>query len=102
MRNVPAVDSTGLHALQDIVRRSRKDGTLVLLSDVHAQPMVAIGRSDLLDELGEDNVFGNIDDALNRAREHMGLPTAERPAFATATVARETPATGVRRVSGEG
>ena len=100
MRHVPAVDSTGLRALRDIVRRSRTDGTLVLLSDVHAQPMVAISRSDLLDELGEANVFGNIDDALNRAREHIGLPTAERPLYATPTVARETPATGVDR--GEG
>ena len=92
MRDVPAMDSTGLHALADVVRRSRRDGTLVLLSDVHAQPMVALGRSDLLDEIGEDNIFGNIDDALNRAREHLGLPAEPRPAFATPTVARETPA----------
>src|SRR5919112_514787 len=44
MRDVPAMDSTGLHALADVVRRSRRDGTLVLLADVHAQPMVALGR----------------------------------------------------------
>jgi sulfate permease, SulP family len=92
MRDVPAMDSTGLHALADVVRRSRRDGTLVLLSDVHAQPMVALGRSDLLDEIGEDNIFGNIDDALNRAREHLGLPAEPRPTFATPTVARESPA----------
>jgi SulP family sulfate permease len=89
MRDVPAIDSTGLHALGDVVRRSRRDGTLVLLSDVHAQPMVALGRSELLDEIGEENLFGNLDDALNRAREHLGLPAEPRPAFATATVARE-------------
>ena len=94
MRNVPAVDSTGLHALRQVVARSRKDGTLVLLSDVHAQPLVAIGRSGLLDELGEDNIFGHLDDALNRAREHVGEPTMERPAFALPTVSRETPAGG--------
>jgi sulfate permease, SulP family len=92
MRDVPAMDSTGLHALADVVRRSRRDGTLVLLADVHAQPMVALGRSDLLDEIGEDNIFGNIDDALNRAREHLGLPAEPRPTFATPTVARESPA----------
>jgi SulP family sulfate permease len=56
---------------------------------VHAQPVVAIERSGLYDELGEENVHGNIDDALNRAREYLGLSLVQRPAFATPTVARE-------------
>ena len=89
MRHVPAIDSTGLNALRDVVHRSRRDGALVILSDVHAQPVVAIERSGLYDELGEENVHGNIDDALNRAREHLGLPPVPRPAYATPTVARE-------------
>ena len=90
MRHVPAVDSTGLHALRDLVHRSRGEGTLVILSDVHAQPVVALERSGLYDELGEQNIHGNIDDALNRARQHLGLPLIARPAFATPTVARES------------
>jgi len=89
MRHVPAIDSTGLHALRDLVRRSRRDGSLVLLSDVHAQPVVALERAGLYDELGENNIHGNIDDALNRAREHLGLPPLAAPTFATPTVARE-------------
>jgi SulP family sulfate permease len=97
MRNVPAIDSTGIRALADVVRRTRKDGTLVLLSDVHAQPLVALGRSDLLDEIGEDNIFGNLDDALNRARAELGEPPVEPPAGVTPTVRRETPAAGVRQ-----
>jgi sulfate permease, SulP family len=44
LRNAPAIDATGLVALRDVVRRTREDGTLLLLSDVHAQPMPAIGR----------------------------------------------------------
>jgi len=71
------------------VHRSRRDGSLVILSDVHAQPVVALERSGFYDELGEENVHGNIDDALNRAREHLGLPVVAPPVFATATVARE-------------
>ncbi|HEV2670707.1 MAG TPA: STAS domain-containing protein, partial [Gemmatimonadales bacterium] len=90
LRHVPAIDSTGLHALRDVVQRSRREGTLVILSDVHAQPVVALERSGMYDELGEENVHGNIDDALNRARAHLGLPPVQRPAFATPTVARET------------
>jgi SulP family sulfate permease len=95
MRNVPAIDSTGIRALVDVVRRTRKDGTLVFLSDVHAQPLVALGRSELLDEIGDDNLFGNLDDALNRARAHVGEPPAEPPPGATPTVRRETPIGGV-------
>jgi SulP family sulfate permease len=90
LRHVPAIDSTGLHALREVVRRSRQEGTLVILSDVHAQPVVALERSGMYDELGEENIHGNIDDALNRARAHLGLPRAATPVFATPTVARES------------
>ena len=66
--------SPGLHALGEIVRRSRGEGTRVILSDVHSQPMAALGRSRLLDELGDENLLGSLDDALAAARAHLGLP----------------------------
>ncbi len=81
MRAVPAIDATGMNALRDLVHRSRKDGTLVLLSDVHAQPLIALGRSAVLDEIGDENLVGNLDDALDRAREHLGLPKVLSPTF---------------------
>ncbi|HEX6626793.1 MAG TPA: sulfate permease [Gemmatimonadaceae bacterium] len=89
LRDVPVIDSTGLHALQDLAKRSRKDGTLLVLSDVHAQPMFALVNSDTLREIGEENVLGNIDDALNRARDYLGLDQLAAPTQATPTVARE-------------
>lgn len=73
MRDVPAIDSTAMQALQEVVRRTRKDGTLLLLSDVHAQPMFALERSDLLEEIGEENLCGDLADALARAREYLGI-----------------------------
>src|SRR5690625_102484 len=73
LRDVPAIDSTAMHALKEVVRRTRQDGTLLLLSDVHAQPMVALARSDLLDEIGEENLHGDLRGALDRAREHLGI-----------------------------
>lgn len=91
MRRVPVIDSSGLAALRDVVQRSRREGTLVILSDVHSQPVVALTNSAFFEELGEDNLLGNLDDALDRARIYLGLPTAERPAFAEPTVARESP-----------
>jgi len=91
MRHVLTIDSTGLHALRDVIGRSRRDGTLVVLSDVHAQPVVALVQSGTQAEIGEENVHGNLDAALNRAREYLGLPTVAPPGFATPTVAREKP-----------
>jgi SulP family sulfate permease len=71
MRNVPAIDSTAMHALKDLVRRTRSEGTHVLLSDVRSQPLVALGRSGLLDEIGESNLFGDVDQALEAARQRL-------------------------------
>ena len=68
MRNVLALDSTGMHALRDVVRRFGRDGTRVILSDVHMQPLVALTGSPIMADIGEENVFGNLDDALDSAR----------------------------------
>ena len=89
MRHVLALDSTGMHALKDVVHRSRKDGTIVLLSDVHMQPLVALTGSPTLAEVGRENLFGNLDDALNRARALVGVAEEPPPGGATPTVERE-------------
>ncbi|MCI0436770.1 MAG: sodium-independent anion transporter [Gemmatimonadetes bacterium] len=74
MRDVMALDSMGMHALCDRIRRSRHDRTRVLLTEVRSQPLVALGQSYLLDEIGGDNLFGSVEDALTRAREHVRRP----------------------------
>lgn len=89
MRSVLALDSSGMHALKEVVHRSRREKTLVLLSDVHMQPLVALTGSAVLDEIGKENLFGNLDDALNRARRHIGEREEARPRDATPTVERE-------------
>ena len=89
VRKVLTIDATGLRALEDIMKMTRREGTLLLLSGVHAQPLIALQRSGLLDKLSEDNVFGNIDNALDRAREVMGLPKVEHPGPFVPSVARE-------------
>ena len=78
MRDVLLLDSSGMHALKDVVHRSRKDGTAVLLSDVHMQPLVALTGSTVLEEIGPDNVFSNLDDALQRARDLLTSPLTPR------------------------
>lgn len=46
-------------------------------------------QSGLLDLFGEENVFGNIDDALDRAREILGLSKKGRPKDFVPSVRRE-------------
>jgi SulP family sulfate permease len=69
MRDVHALDSTGMHALRDVVRRSRRAGTEVLLTDVRPQPRAALEASGALGVFGATNVVPEIDDALARAYE---------------------------------
>jgi SulP family sulfate permease len=74
MRNVSAMDSSGLHALSDVIQRARKDGTAVILSGIHMQPLVALTGSAALEMIGSENVVGNLDLALGRARTLLALP----------------------------
>ena len=69
MRNVPAMDSTGIHALRELVRRSHRDRTTLILAEVSDQPRTVLMSSGLLDEVGPGNVFDSFDDAVAHASE---------------------------------
>jgi len=89
MRNVFALDATGLHTLTEAYKTFKRSGITLIIADLHAQPLVAMERSGLLEEIGENNIFGNIDEALNRAREILGLPQVPSSVPFIPTVARE-------------
>ncbi len=73
MRNVPAIDATGLQTLKDFHNDAKKYNTYLILSGVHTQPLVAMTQSGILKLYGEENIFGNIDDALDYSREILGI-----------------------------
>ncbi len=52
--------------------------TRLLLSGVHAQPMFAMTQYGLVDRIGEENMFGNIDEALEGARRIVSGPQAHK------------------------
>lgn len=89
MRNVPAIDASGLNTLKEFYYNMKKKGIIIILSGVHTQPLFAMTQAGLLDLYGEDYIFGNIDDSLDRAREILGLPPQGRPDNFTPTVERE-------------
>jgi SulP family sulfate permease len=90
MRRVPAIDASGIHALQELHIKCGRERSVLLLSGVHAQPLNVLVRCGLADVIGMENIFGNIDDALRRARELLALPAVPRPSEAEPEVARES------------
>ena len=73
MRNVPAIDSTGIAVLEKLCLDNRKHGTHFVLSGVHSQPLIAIEQAGLIDVFGEENIHDNIDSALIRTRKILGI-----------------------------
>jgi SulP family sulfate permease len=69
MRNVPAVDATGVEALTRIVKRCKKQNVNVVFSHVNEQPMKAMEKAGLVDIVGKENFCSHIDTALVRAEE---------------------------------
>ncbi len=89
MRNVPAIDATGLQTLKDFYYDAKKHKTNLILSGVHTQPLYAMTQAGIFDLFGEENIFGNIDDALDHAREVLGLTKLGKPKDFVPTVKRE-------------
>ncbi|MFN8667901.1 MAG: sulfate permease [Gemmatimonadaceae bacterium] len=79
MRNVSLLDATGLRALRDVVHRSRQDRTLVLIAEIHTQPLATLERSPLHEELGDEAIYMTLDDALDRARHYLNARTPTPP-----------------------
>ncbi len=68
-RDVPFIDSTGMHALKSFYRRCSGHKIHLIITGLHVQPLNEAVKSDLYDMIGEDNVFSNMNDALGRATE---------------------------------
>lgn len=67
MRNVPAIDATGVEALMRIVKRCDRHNVKVVFSHVNEQPMKAMTKAGFVDKIGRENFCNHIDTALLRA-----------------------------------
>jgi SulP family sulfate permease len=74
MRYVPHIDATGLHALDEFIGKCKRQGTMLILGGVHAQPLFEMVRAGLDRKIGTENMFDNLDDALTRARQIVEAP----------------------------
>lgn len=69
MTGVPALDSTALHALQDLVTFCKSKNITVVFSHVNEQPMRAMKKAGFVELVGTENFCPNITAALRRAEE---------------------------------
>jgi SulP family sulfate permease len=72
MRHVPVIDATGIHALEQMARRCRAQGTKLILTEVLHQPLMALVRARKLDALGgRETLAKSLDMALRWAAERQ-------------------------------
>ena len=69
MRSVPALDSTALNALKDLVQVCKSKGITIVFSHVNDQPMKVMEKAGFIELVGEENFQPSISAALDRAEE---------------------------------
>lgn len=69
LRNMTALDATGVHALEQFAQRLRATGKILLLCGAREQPSRLISQSDFVHHVGAENVLPHVRAALDRALE---------------------------------
>ena len=69
MRSVPALDSTALNALKNLVTVCERKGITLVFSHVNEQPMRVMKKAGFPELVGEQNFCPTISAALTRAEE---------------------------------
>ena len=75
MRNVPAMDASGLHAFEVAIEKLRRDRVEIFLTAVQPQPMKVMFESGLVERIGLDRFCADIDQALAEVNRTMGGDT---------------------------
>ena len=81
LRNMTALDATGLRAIEELAAAMQQSGRCLIVCGAHHQPGRLIARADFHRHVGDANICANLHDALERAASVH----AERQAAATST-----------------
>jgi SulP family sulfate permease len=75
LRNMTAIDATGLGAIRDLADRIHASGRALLLCGAREQPAQLMKQAEFERYIGPNNICPSIQDALARAAElHRGFP----------------------------
>ncbi len=69
MRRVPFIDSTGIHNLEMLIKKSHNDNIQIVLSGVNDEVYQSFESAGFFNNLGKENVCSNINAAIKRAEE---------------------------------
>jgi SulP family sulfate permease len=69
LRNMTALDATGVHALEVFAERLRESGRTLLLCGARDQPAELLSGTEFVEEVGRENILPNVQAALARVRE---------------------------------
>jgi SulP family sulfate permease len=69
LRNMTAIDATGLHAFEVLSDRLKKAGRGLILCGACHQPGRVMSRIEFVEHIGEKNIAANVQEALKRAHE---------------------------------
>jgi SulP family sulfate permease len=74
LRNMTAIDATGLHALESFSRQLRESGRTLVVCGARHQPARFLARGEFVEEIGRDNIVPHVEAALARARSLHSQP----------------------------
>jgi SulP family sulfate permease len=69
LRNMTAIDATGLRAIQDLADAVHQSGRSLLLCGALPQPSRIMSRAEFHRHVGAENILPNVEAALRRAEE---------------------------------
>jgi sulfate permease, SulP family len=68
LRNMTAIDSTGLQALENLADRVHESGRQLILCGAREQPLLRMRETEFHEHVGEENICRSVADALERAK----------------------------------
>jgi len=69
LRNMTALDATGLFAIEEVARKLHASDRTLILCGAREQPAQLIHQAEFAEVIGKENICDNVQDALRRARD---------------------------------
>jgi sulfate permease, SulP family len=86
LRNMTAIDATGVHALETLSDRLRKSGRALIICGARPQPAAFLQQAEFVRHIGVKNIVPHVEAALARANEILAHAEPGRSALPGLTV----------------
>ncbi len=69
LRNMTAIDATGLFALEEVAKELHRSGRTLILCGAPEQPAQLMKQAEFEEVVGRENICANVEEALQRAED---------------------------------